>query len=188
MAVCGFVLVSQGATSSSVESRQAASVSRRLDLIESGRLRPGTRVDFAAADLNSWLRQESAKYFPGAVGNTRVDLANNSGTAYADVDFLKLRQSATGEAPGWLMRSLFAGQRPVTVKWRFVSFNGGARVDLDVVQISGVPIEGSTLDFLIRNYVRPTFPEVKVAEWFRLADRVERLMTTPAGASAFIGR
>lgn len=176
------------AATSSQQARQSASVSRKLDLIDSGRLRPGTRVDFPASDLNAWLRDEAEKYFPGAVHNLRLELANNAATGYADIDFLKLRQSATGESPGWLMRSLFAGQRPVVVRAHFVSSNGGARVDLDLVQISGVPIEGGTLDFLIRNYVRPTFPEMKLSEWFRLEDRVDHVTTTPSGASIFIGR
>jgi len=169
-------------------SREAASVDRKLDLIEKGRLRAGSRVDFASGELNVWLREQARRYFPGAVSNVRVDLGNNSATGYADVDFVKLRQAATGESAGWLMRNLFSGERSMVVQAHFVSTRGGARVDVDSVRISGVPIEGRALDFLIRNYVRPTFPELKLSEWFRLADRVDRVATTPAGATAFIGR
>lgn len=169
-------------------SREAASVDRKLDLIESGRLRPGSRVDFAPAELNAWLGEQARRYFPGGVRNIRVNLAANSAVGYADVDFLKMRQAATGESPGWIMRNLFSGERPIVVQAHLVSANGGARVDVDSVRISGVPIEGRALDFLIRNYVRPTFPDLKLSEWFQLANRVNRIATTPSGATVFIGR
>src|ERR1700750_2564200 len=90
--------------------REAASVNRKLDLIESGRLRAGSRVHFASGDLNAWLREEAHRDFPGAVSNVRLDLGNNAAAGYADVDFVKLRQAATGESPGWLMRNLFSGE------------------------------------------------------------------------------
>jgi hypothetical protein len=138
--------------------------------------------------LNAWLREQAGRYFPGAVTNIRLELGNNSATAYADVDFVKLRQAATGESPGWIMRNLFSGQRSIAVQAHFVSAHGGARVDVDSVRMSGVPIEGRALDFLIRNYVRPTFPDLKLSEWFRLANGVDRVAATPSGASVFIGR
>lgn len=169
-------------------SREAASVGRKLDLIERGRLRAGSRVDFAPGELNAWLREQAEQYFPGAVSNARVELGNNAATGYADVDFVKLRQAATGDSSGWIMRSLFSGERSIVVQAHFVSARGGARVDIDSVRIAGVPIEGRALDFLIRNYVRATFPDLKLSEWFRLAGRVDRVSTTPSGAAVFIGR
>jgi len=169
-------------------SREAASVERKLDLIESGRLRPGSRVDFPPGELNAWVREQARRYFPGGVRNIRVSLAANSATGYADVDFLKMRQAATGESPGWIMRNLFSGERPIVVQAHLVSANGGARVDVDSVRISGVPIEGRALDFLIRNYVRPTFPDLKLSEWFQLANHVDRMAITPSRATVFIGR
>jgi hypothetical protein len=169
-------------------SREAASVDHKLDLIHTGRLRAGSRVDFAPGELNGWLSERARRYFPGAVSNIRLDLGNNSATGYAEVDFVKLRQAATGESPGWIMRNLFSGERAMVVQAHFVSARGGARVDVDSVRISGVQIEGRTLDFLIQNYVLPTFPDLKLSEWFRLADRVDRVAATPSGAAVFIGR
>ena len=169
-------------------SREFASVEHKLDLIESGRLRAGSRVDLASGELNGWLREEARRYFPAAVSNVRVDLGNNAATGYADIDFVKLRQATTGESPGWIMRNLFSGERSLVVQAHFVSAHGGARVDVDSVRIAGVPIEGRALDFLIRNYVRPTFPDLKLSEWFRLARRVDRVATTSSGAAVFIGR
>ena len=104
------------------------------------------------------------------------------------VDFLKLRQAATGEDPGWIMKNLFAGERQVTVTGRFESRNRRARVDVDRVEVSGVPIEGATLTFLVDNFLRPTFPDVKVDEWFALGFHMERFTVSPAGVSVFVGK
>jgi hypothetical protein len=56
------------------------------------------------------------------------------------------------------------------------------------VEVSGIPIEGRTLDFLIDAYVRPTFPEVKISQWFPLPDRVDRFTVSPSGVVVVIGR
>jgi hypothetical protein len=168
-------------------SRDAVLVSRKLEAIESGRLRPGSRVDFSVSGLNAWIREQASQYFPGAVSNLRLDLDKGAATASGDVDFVKLGQAANGESPGWIMRNLFSGERSVVVRAHIASARGSARVDLDRVEISGVAIEGRALDLLIRSYVRPTFPEVKVSEWFRLADRVDHLSISRPGVSVFIG-
>jgi hypothetical protein len=166
----------------------SVAVSRKFGLIENGRLRAGSRIDFTAGELTDWTREQAAVCFPGAIRNLRWDFSANAATAYADIDFVKLRQATTGEEPGWLMRNLFSGERGVVVKAHLASAAGRARVDLEAVQISGVSIGGRALDLLISDYVRPNFPEVKVAEWFPLADRVDRVILTRSGASVFIGR
>jgi len=189
LALCAIVIsCAASAGRADAVSREAASVERKLDLIESGRLRPGSRIDFAQGELNAWLGEQAKAYFPGAVRNIRVSLGANSAAGYADVDFVKMRQAATGESPGWIMRNLFSGERPIVVQAHLVSANGGARVDLDSVRISGVSIEGRALDFLIRNYVRPTFPDLKLGEWFRLANSINRIAITPSRAMVFMGR
>jgi hypothetical protein len=150
--------------------------------------RPGTHIDFSAAELNAWAQDEAAIYAPGATRNIRLDLSEGGATGSMLVDFLKLRKAATGEEPGWLMKNLFAGERPVTVKVRFDSRNRRARVDVDRVEVSGVAIEGATLDFLIQNWLRPTFPDVKISQWFDLGFHVDRFTVHADGASIFIGK
>jgi hypothetical protein len=156
--------------------------------IEAGKLPAGTRVDLSATELNAWAADEARLYAPGAARNIRLQLNNGAATGSMLVDFLKLRRAATGEEPGWLMKNLFAGERQVTVIGRFESRNRRARVDVDRVEISGVQIEGATLDFLIQNFLRPTFPDVKVDQWFTLGFRIDRFTVAPAGVSVYIAR
>jgi hypothetical protein len=156
--------------------------------IENGKLPAGTRVDLSAAELNAWAADEARLYAPGATRNIHLELRDGAATASMLVDFLKLRQATTGEDPGWIMKNLFAGERQVTVTGRFESRNRRARVDVDRVEVSGVPIEGATLTFLIDNFLRPTFPDVKVDEWFALGFHLDRFTVSPTGVSVFVGK
>jgi hypothetical protein len=156
--------------------------------IETAKLPPGTRVDISAAELNAWVTDEARLYAPGAARNVKLEMTAGSATGSLTLDFLKLRQAATGEQPGWLMKNLFAGERQVSVTAHFESKDRRARVDVDRVEISGVPIEGTTLDFLIQNWLRPTFPDVKINQWFDLGYRIDRFTVSPAGTSIFIGK
>lgn len=156
--------------------------------IEEGKLASGSRVDLTSAELNAWAADEAHIYAPGATRNIKLELTAGGATGSLLVDFLKLRQAATHEDPGWIMKNLFASQRPVTVTARFTSRNRRARVDVDRVEVSGIPIEGATLDFLIQNFLRPTFPDVKVDEWFDLGFRIDRFTVSPAGVSVFIAK
>jgi hypothetical protein len=165
----------------------ADTAQQKFDAIERGNLRAGTRVDLSPAELNAWATAEARLYAPGAARNLRLNLSQSGATGSAQIDFLKLRQATTGEAPGWIMKNLFAGERPVTVNVRFESRNRRARVDVNRVEVSGVRIEGATLDFLIQNWLRPTFPDVKINQWFDLGFRMESFAVTPAGASVFVG-
>jgi hypothetical protein len=166
---------------------ESASAQRKFERIESGRALPGSRIDFTPGELNAWTRDQARRLFPQGVRNPRLEFAAARITGYADIDFLKLRQAVTGELPGWLMQNLFAGERPVVVTARIDSRNGRARVDVERVEVSGVPVEGRMLDFLIENFVRPQFPDAKVSEWFRLSYHVDHFTVNPSGVQVFIG-
>jgi hypothetical protein len=44
------------------------------------------------------------------------------------------------------------------------------------------------LDYLIRNYLLPNYPQAKVGQWFELGHRMDRLEIKPAGVTVVIGR
>ncbi|MDP9170979.1 MAG: hypothetical protein M3N54_10215 [Acidobacteriota bacterium] len=167
------------------ESRSAA---QKIDSIERGRAPAGSRFFFSSNELNSFMRDEAKARVPGGVRDLRLTLQSGRATGYALIDFVRLRQAATGVAPGWLMKNLLAGERPVTVTARLSSQRGRARVDVESVEVSGVPITGRALDFLIDDYLKPTFPAAKVSEWFELGFRMDHLALSPAGATVVVGR
>lgn len=148
---------------------------QKFDLIDKGRVAGGSRMEITAGELNAWV----ASTMPVGVREPHLTLGNGIATGSAMVDFLKVRQ-AKGERPGFLMRQLLEGERPVSVTARIRSQEGKAVVDVERVEISGVEIEGRTLDLLIRKFVRPAYPDAKVGEWFALGSGIERLEVQPS--------
>ena len=103
------------------------------------------------------------------------------------INFAELRRSQ-GSPPGWLMSRLLDGERPVTVTARIRSAAGQATVDVLSVQISGVTLDGKTLDFLIQHFLLPLYPDAAVGRPFELGDRIEKLDVQPRGVAVLIGR
>ena len=158
------------------------SAKHKFDLIESERLKPGSRVDLSARELTAYAEQEA----PPGVRNPRIQLvAPEVATGTALIDFGKLER-AQGYQPGWLMAKLLDGERPVSVTARIQSSAGRARVDVERVEISGLEVDGRTLDFLIRNFLLALYPDAAVSRSFELSHRIERLDVQPEGVGVII--
>ena len=185
--VC-FAVAGLVASEAPSEPSDADSAFRKLAKIEAGAAAPGSRLVFTAAEVNAWIRAEAKARVPQGVRDVRMELGDGRATGYATIDFLKIRQAATGEQPGWLLKNLFAGERPVVVTARFASERGRARVDVELVEISGIPIEGHMLEFVIEDYLWPTFPDVMVNEWFGLRFGIERFTIARTGVTVIIKR
>lgn len=159
----------------------------KVSLIEHDRVKPGSRVVLTPAELNAYARQEVADAAPDGVRNPRLELGEGTATASALIDFGKLRR-AEGKPPGRIMAYLLDGERPISITARIQSSGGSATVDVQQVEISGVVIEGPMLDFLIRSYVMPAYPNAKIGEPFALGHRIERLDVQPSAVGIVIGR
>ena len=165
----------------------AATAARKISLIQRDLVPAGSRVRLGRDELNAYARAEVAKVAPKGVRDPRLELGANRATAYAYVDFPKLRQ-AQGRPMSWLMARLLAGERPVRIDARIRSGHGQAVVDLDSVQVSGITVSGSTLNYLIRNFLWPYYPDAKVGRPFDLAHRIDRLEVNPSDVQVIIGR
>jgi hypothetical protein len=163
----------------------AASVSRKLDLIESGRAKPGSVLRFASAELNAWVRTKAPEVVPDGFRQPRLQLGNGEATASALVDFLKVRD-ASGLGTNWLVAKLIQGEKLVTVRAGIQSAHGRATVHLLQVKIGDLEVSGATLDFLVDNFFRPFYPDAKIDQPFELADHVDRIEVTPAAAFVYI--
>jgi hypothetical protein len=158
---------------------QYESAKQKLDSIEADRLHPGTRVTLTFPELNAWVAKEA----PAGVRNPQVRApARDVATGQAMVDFGKLERSA-GRQPGWLMSKLLDGERPVSVTAHIRSSGGRATVDIQRVEISGFAIDGSTLDFLIQNFLIPMYPDAVIGKPFELGHSIDRLDVSPAAVA-----
>ena len=158
------------------------SAKKKFQAIDKQAMKPGSRVAITASELNAYVQNELPLVAPKGIRNPRVQLqGDNTATGTALIDFVRLR-SAGGKSSGWLFRKLFEGEREVAVTTHITSGGGKATVDLRKVEVSGIPIEGAALDFLVKNYLLPNYPNAKIGRPFALHNRVDRIEVTPTAA------
>src|SRR5580704_16973785 len=90
------------------------SAEAKLDTIEGGKAKRGSIIVFSLQEINSWARYKVPEIVPQGIRDQRVTLGNDGGTAYALMDFLKMRH-AEGKATNWIMARMIQGERPVTI-------------------------------------------------------------------------
>jgi hypothetical protein len=163
----------------------AQNVTRKIDIIQSGKAKPGAVFVFTSVELNAWARVKAPMVVPEGLREPRLQLENGSATGYALVDFLKMR-GAAGVETNWLISKLIQGEKRVMARATIQSGNGRATVHLERVEIGGLAVSGATLDFLIETFFRPLYPDAKIDEPFELSDRVDRIEVTPAEAKVYI--
>jgi hypothetical protein len=180
-----FILVLAGAVALPAADPLAANVTRRLNLIESGKAKAGTVFHFTNAELNAWVRVKAPGIVPDGFRDPRLQLGNGTASASARIDFLKVRRAA-GENTNFLIAKLIEGEKLVTVHAAIQSANGRATVHLLRVEIGGLAVTGAPLDFLVRNFLLPFYPDAKIDQPFDLARNVDRIAVTPAAALVYI--
>lgn len=163
----------------------AKNVAHKVDLIESGRAKPGSVIAFSSTELNAWVSAQAPTVVPQGFRNPRLELGNGMATGYALIDFLKIGQSSGLEA-NWFVAKLIEGEKPVTATASLESANGRAMVHIQRVEVGGVRVSGAALDFLIRTFFLPLYPNAKIDEPFELADGIDHIDVTPGEARVYI--
>jgi hypothetical protein len=160
-----------------------ASAKQKIDSIQADKLRPGTRVTLSYPELIAYVRKEAPD---GLTNPTLTVTAPGVATGSALVDFGKLERDR-GAAPGWITSKFLDGERPVSITARIRASNGTATVDLDRVEISGMVVDGRTLDFLLRYFVVPFYPDAVIGKPFKLDHNIDQVTVTPSAVTVAIG-
>jgi hypothetical protein len=165
----------------------ATGVGRKLDLIQSGKAKPGSVFRFTSAELNSWVRVKASEIVSDGFRQPRLVLGSGEASASALIDFLKVRR-ASGVETNWLVSKLIQGEKLVKVRASIQSAHGQATVHLLQVEIGGLDVTGATLNFLVQNFFLPFYPDAQIDRPFDLADNVDRIEVTPAAALVYMRR
>ncbi|MBV9508284.1 MAG: hypothetical protein JO323_25105 [Acidobacteriia bacterium] len=163
------------------------SAKEKFARIESEGLPAGSRVALSSAELNSFIEHELPSVTDGVQNPLLELLGPGLARGSALIDFAKLRRSQ-GHPPGWLMSKLLEGEHPVRVTASIRSAAGQATVDVQKVEISGIVINGSMLDFLIQHFLIPLYPTAAVGRPFALEHRMDRLEVQSGTVTVVIGR
>lgn len=152
----------------------------KLHLIENSQAKRGSVIFFSLQEINSWAVYMVPQIVPQGIRNQRVTLGTGAGSAYALMDFLKMRQ-AQGKANGWIMERMIEGERPVTISIRLESSGGQCLVDLTRVEVSGVAATGTVLEFLVKTFFMPLYPTAHIGEKFEIGYNIDRIDIRPSG-------
>jgi hypothetical protein len=163
----------------------ATSAQQKLDLISDGKAKAGSTVVLTPQEINAWIREKRPKSIPEGMRNERIDLGAGTADGSALVDFSKLGKAKGQEVKG-LIGMLIQGERPLKISLRVESANGRCTVFLTRVELSGVPVEGSILDFLIKNFFAPRYPDAKIDQPFDLDYNIDRIEIQPSGVRVAI--
>jgi len=179
------VALAIAAASSPAADSLAEQAGRKIDLIESGKAKPGSVLTFTAIELNAFARVQAREVAPEGLRQPKLQLGNGTAAGEAFVDFLKLRHAA-GEETSWLVAKLIQGEKRVVANVEIQSARGHATVHLTRAEIGGLAVSGATLDFLIKTFLLPLYPNAKIDEPFELAHGVDRIEVTPAAARVYM--
>jgi len=181
-----FLILAAAGTLSAAD-RLYESAEQKLDAIEMRQVKRGSVVTFTPEEINAWARIKVPDIVPEGIRDEQVDLSNGSATTYALVDFLKMRQ-AKGESTNWLMSRLIDGERPLKVWLRLESAGGRCTVYLTRVELSGVSANQTVLDFLIKTFFMPLYPDAKINQPFDLDYDIDSIEVRPRGVVVTIKR
>jgi hypothetical protein len=161
----------------------ADTAQKKLDSISDQKLKPGAVVTLSPREINAWIHEKALKAFPDGIRNENIVLGPGTADGNALVDLTKLSKSNSVNP---LIARLIDGERPLRVAIRVESSNGKCTVFLTHVELSGVAIDGSILDFLIKHFVQPRYPDIKISEPFDLDFNMDRIEIQPSGARVTI--
>jgi hypothetical protein len=162
----------------------ADSAQKKLDSISDQKLKPGAVVTLSPREINAWIHEKAVKAFPDGIRNEHIALGPGTTDGNALVDLLKLGKGNINS----LIARLIEGERPLNISIRAESANGRATVFLTQVELSGVAVDGSILDFLIKHFVQPRYPDIKINEPFDLDYNIDHIEIQPAAVKIFIKR
>ena len=159
-------------------------VSKKTDFLWSRQAVSGTVVTFSVADVDAWVRVRIPARYPG-IRKPKVVLGMDRATGSATIDFAKVME-AQGKPLGAAAALMAGGEHPVLVAVNIVSSGGKATVTPTRVEISGVAATGSVLDFMIKTFLLPLFPDAEIGKPFELGLDMGRLEVRPNGVRVTI--
>ena len=162
----------------------ADSAQKKLDSIADEKLKRGAVVVLSPQEINAWLHEKAVKAFPEGLRNEHVDLGSGTVDGSALVDLMKIQKGKS--SMNALIGRLIEGERPLKISIRVESSNGRATVFLTRVELSGVAMDGSILEFLIKQFIQPRYPDIKINQPFDLDYNIDHIEIQPSGVRVLI--
>src|SRR5579871_1540164 len=152
----------------------------KLERLEKQAYKPGDVLEFTPQEIDAWVRVAVPEAVPEGVRNPRLEIGMDSATGSALVDFLKIKE-ARGSSTNRLLASMIEGEHPLKVSVRLACGAGKCTVFLTRVELAGAVAEGALLDFLIKSFFTPLYPDAKINQPFEVGYNIDRIDFLPGG-------
>jgi len=142
------------------------------------------RTTITESELNAWLKTYAKEYLPTGVIEPTLALQGQSRLscrAVVDTDSVKRERKSGGWLDPW---QFVSGRLPVTASGILHTKDGIARLELESVTISGIPVPQSLLQEMVSHYSRtPEDPDgVRLDDPFPLAAGIKEIIVDPQQA------
>jgi hypothetical protein len=180
LAAAALVLVARlSAADSALQSAQA-----KVDKLVNNQWKRGETVVLTPAEINAWVAAKVPEEIPQGIRETKIELGEDTASASALVDFPKIQQSR-GKSVGFAV-SMFQGERPLKISVQVASSGGKITVFLTRLELSGVSMEGTALNLLIKAVFMPLYPDAKIGEPVDLDYNIDHIQIRPDALRIYI--
>ena len=167
-----------------VDEAAALSAARKFQQIAERSLPSGTTVEISEDELNAFLKIHGALALPDGVEHVEVSLRQGGAVLGARID-LEAAGKAIENLPV-LMRLLLKGERSILVDGDLAIEEGRGALEIVSVQVEGVEIPESVMEWFIEAYAPPEFRPYLTGEEAEVRMGLSGLRLEPGRAVAIV--
>ena len=174
----GSLLAFSGIVLAAAISEEASlSAARKFQRLAAGEVPNGATVELPQDEMNAFLRYHAAPTVPDSVRDPEITFRDGGAVIRAVVDLEKAGESVQ-DLPA-LMRLLFRGTRRIALDVDFVGEGGFATTALVLIEIDGVELSGTVLEWFLGSFAPPELAPYLTGEPTRLPPGVAAVRLRP---------
>lgn len=174
----GSLLAFSGIVLAAAISEEASlSAARKFQRLAAGEVPSGATVELPQDEMNAFLRYHAAPTVPDSVRDPEITFRDGGAVIRAVVDLEKAGESVQ-DLPA-LMRLLFRGTRRIALDVDFVGEGGFATTALVLIEIDGVELSGTVLEWFLGSFAPPELAPYLTGEPTRLPPGVAAVRLRP---------
>ena len=130
-----------------ISEEASLSAARKFQRLAAGEVPSGETVELPQEEMNAFLRYHAAPTVPDSIRDPEITFREGGAVIRAEVDLEKAGESVQ-DLPA-LMRLLLRGTRRIALDVDFVGESGFATTSLALIEIDGVELSGTVLEWFL---------------------------------------
>lgn len=168
------------AASAAISEEASLSAARKFQRLAAGEVPSGESVELQQDEMNAFLRYHAAPTVPDSIRDLEITFREGGAVIRAEVDLERAGESLQ-DLPV-LMRFLLRGTRRIALDVDFVGERGFATTTLLLIEIDGVELSGTVLDWFLQSFAPAELAPYLTGEPTRLPPGVGAVRIRPGVA------